>query len=196
MASASAGGISPTTRYALFGAAFGAVFPFVATVVDMGLLGLPFSLGGFLDVQATQPLLWIIDATPLVTGLFAARLGRTQEELADLQRSAHERRLASEIDRFFTLSPLAMAIIELENGAFRRINPAFTHLFGYTIDALGGQTIPDLVHEGDRASSQERSERARRGELIEMLVPRINSPMTRAAPNILNRWRRSFGRLP
>jgi len=153
MSSAPVGGITPAARYALFGTAFGAVFPVVSTLLDMGLRGIPFSAGAFLEAQATQPLLWIIDAAPLVLGLFAARLGRTQMEMGELERSAHERRLASEIDRFFTLSPFAMAIVELETGAFRRINPGFTRLFGYGLQELGGTSILDLIHEEDREAA-------------------------------------------
>ena len=56
------------------------------------------------EAQATQPLLWIIDSTPVVLGLFALRLGRSQAEVEVLQRDQAERRLDTEIDRFFTLS--------------------------------------------------------------------------------------------
>jgi len=159
-------GLSPTARYALFGAAFGAAFVVVATLLELGLRGSGISLGAFVAAQASQPLLWIIDAAPLVLGLFAGRLGQTQMEVEALQHIAHERRLASEIDRFFTLSPFAMAIIDLKSGAFRRINPGFTDLFGYTLDDLAGVGILDLIHEDDRPGAAERAERARAGESI------------------------------
>ena len=113
MSIASGGGPSPTLRYALHGAAFGAVFPLVATLLAVGLRGDGFSVSAILDVQATQHLLWIIDFTPLVLGLFASRLGQVQKEIESLERAAHQRRLGAEIDRFFTLSPDALALLDM-----------------------------------------------------------------------------------
>ena len=84
------------------GAAFGAVFPLVSTLLDVGLSGAPLSLDAILRAQASQPLLWIIDAAPIVLGLFGARLGQTHLELDALRRREHEQRLESEIERFFT----------------------------------------------------------------------------------------------
>src|SRR5688572_4508024 len=101
---------SPALRYGLYGAAFGLVFPVVATLLEMGLGYFPMSPAGFLTAQTTQPLLWIIDFTPVVLGLFAARLGESQGEVEALQREHLERRLGAEIDRFFTLYPDALAI--------------------------------------------------------------------------------------
>jgi len=160
-------------RYALFGAAFGAVFPLVSTLLEVGLRGAGFSIGAFLEAQAGDPLLWIIDCAPLVLGLVAARMGQTQQELEALQKTALEQRLGAEIDRFFTLSPYAMAIIELGDGAFRRINPGFTRLFGYTLEALQGTNIFDLLHEEDRAAAVGRRERARAGEGLHELESRL-----------------------
>ena len=58
-------------RYGLYGAAFGFIFPLAGTLLDMGLRDLGLSIGGFLESQGTQPLLWIIDFTPIVIGIFA-----------------------------------------------------------------------------------------------------------------------------
>ncbi|MGD8602577.1 MAG: ATP-binding protein, partial [Gemmatimonadota bacterium] len=144
-------GISPTALYALFGFAFGAVFALVSTLLDMGLSGAPFSLAGFFHAQATQPLLWIIDAAPFVLGLFGLRIGQTQLEVQALQERAQERRLASEIERFFTLSPLPMAILRSEDGQVRRVNPGFTRVLGYTLDDLDGRALRDLTVRPDHS---------------------------------------------
>jgi two-component system sensor histidine kinase/response regulator len=157
-------GLTPATQYALFGGAFGLAFVLVATLLELQLSGASLSLSGLLIAQASQPLLWIVDAAPIVLGLFAGRLGRTQMDLDALQEAQHRRRLESEIDRFFTLSPFAMAIIELDSGAFLRINPGFTNLFGYTLDALRGVGILDLIHEEDRPAAAGRARLARQGE--------------------------------
>jgi len=169
------GGTSTTLKYALFGAAFGAVFPLVSTFVELGLTGTPLSLVALLRAQAGNPVLWIVDAAPLVLGIFGARIGLAQVENEELQRRALERRLESEIDRFFTLSPFAMAIIQLDDGAFKRINPAFTRLFGYSVDSLRGGSILDLVHGDDRTAAFQRAERARAGETLQGFESRLET---------------------
>jgi len=156
--------VSPKHRHGLYGAALGAVFPLVATLLDMGLRDLGFSPGAFLRAQATQPLLWIIDFAPVVLALFAARLWESQEEVERLQRQALEQRLGVEIDRFFTLSPNGLAIVGWDGGTFRRVNPAFTRLFGYAPADLEGVTPHDLMHPEDAAEQQRLSERHRASE--------------------------------
>jgi len=178
-------GLSPEARYALFGGAFGLVFVVVATVLELQLSGASLSLAGFLAAQASQPLLWIVDAAPVVLGLFAGRLGRTQMELEALQEASLKRRLESEIDRFFTLSPFAMAIIGLKSGAFLRINPGFTHLFGYTITDLDGKRILDLIHDEDQSQARERARRAQAGEKIEGFESRL---LTASGEYLIVRW--------
>jgi len=160
-------------RYAFYGAAFGAVFPLVATWLAVGLAGTPLSVRALADAQATQPLLWIIDFAPLVLGLFAARLGLTQREIEALQRADLERLLGAQIDRFFTLSPDALAIFDIGTLACRRVNPGFTRLLGYTQDDLRGLTALDLVVEDDQADAGRRADRLRDGESIERYEVRV-----------------------
>lgn len=75
---------SETQKYALSGAIFGLLFPVIATVIRLQVLGLPFNLSTVESVQATDPLLWIIDSAPLFLGLFAAFAGRRQDNLQKL----------------------------------------------------------------------------------------------------------------
>ena len=161
------GGRSPTLRYALYGAAFGAVFPLVATLLAIGLGGDRLSVGAFLVAQRAQPLLWVIDFAPLVLGLFAARLGETQRDLEQLQLADLERRLGAQIDRFFTLSPDALAIMDLQSLEYRRINPGFTRVLGYSLDDLKGRSALDLVVDDDREDASRRAARVREGESVE-----------------------------
>ncbi|MEQ1855235.1 MAG: response regulator [Longimicrobiales bacterium] len=173
MSHASGGGHSPTLRYALHGAAFGAVFPVVATLLAVGLGDSGFSVGAFLEAQARQPLLWIIDFAPLVLGLFAARLGQTQHEVEELQRGDLERRLGAQIDRFFTLSPDALAIMDLATLSYRRVNPGFVTLLGYTHEDLQGITALDLILDADRDDARRRADRVRGGESLERYEVRL-----------------------
>jgi two-component system, sensor histidine kinase and response regulator len=172
MPTESRGEMSTKLRYGLYGAGFGAVFPFVATLLDVGLRDLGFSLGAFVQAQATQPLLWIIDFTPVVLGLFAARLGESQGEVEELQRHALEHRLGVEIDRFFTLSPNGLAIVRWD-GRFQRINPGFTRQFGYTLADLDDLSPLDLTHPDDLVEQRRRAEQVQAGRSLQGLESRF-----------------------
>jgi PAS domain S-box-containing protein len=173
MPNAPGGGISPTLRYALYGAAFGAVFPLIATLLVVGLGDGGLSVRTFLEAQVREPVLWVVDFAPLVLGLFGTRLGQMQREVEALQRADLERQLGAQIDRFFTLSPDAMAILDLDTLAFRRVNPGFTQVLGYTQEDLDDLTVLDLVIEGDRGEAYARVACLRRGENVEHYEVRV-----------------------
>lgn len=60
-----------------------------------------------------------------------------------------------ERDRLFNLSLDMLCIASLE-GAFRRVNPAFTRILGYAPENLIGATMLDYVHSEDVAETQEK----------------------------------------
>jgi GAF domain-containing protein len=70
-----------TIRYALLGFAFGLLFPLVATAVVVIDHDLTRSVSSLIEVQLTEPLLWIIDTAPIILGLFAAMAGRREDRL-------------------------------------------------------------------------------------------------------------------
>ena len=74
-------GMSFTIRYALLGALFGFLFPLVAMGILFLIRDLPFSWSSVIEVQHTEPLLWIIDMAPLFLGLFASFAGRREDRL-------------------------------------------------------------------------------------------------------------------
>ena len=80
-----------TQRYALFGILFGLLFPVMATIIRILDAGLPFRLSSIAEVQAGDPLLWIIDTAPLFLGLFAAFAGRRQDRLQKLNSELSSR---------------------------------------------------------------------------------------------------------
>jgi PAS domain S-box-containing protein len=151
----------PTLRYALVGAAFGAAFPLVATILEIGIWGYPFTPGSFLRVQAREPLLWIIDTAPVVLAAFAGLIGRRQGEIRRLQ----EGRVAQEVDRFFQLSLDPLCIVGTD-GVFRRVNPSFTRVLGYAVEDLRGITFLGLVHDDDQHDARRETGRLARGEAV------------------------------
>jgi GAF domain-containing protein len=80
-----------TQRYALFGILFGLLFPVMATIIRILNAGLPFRLSSIAEVQAGDPLLWIIDTAPLFLGLFAAFAGRRQDRVQKLNSELRSR---------------------------------------------------------------------------------------------------------
>jgi GAF domain-containing protein len=70
-----------TIRYAIIGAAFGLLFPIVATIiVALGSAG-SLSMASLSEAQSASRLLWIIDTAPLFLGLFAAFAGQREDQL-------------------------------------------------------------------------------------------------------------------
>lgn len=80
-----------TLRYTLIGAAFGLLFPVIATIIRIGDANLPYKLSSALTVQAADSLLWIIDTAPLFLGLFASVAGRRQENANRLYNELKQR---------------------------------------------------------------------------------------------------------
>jgi len=70
-----------TVRYGLLGAAFGLLFPVLATVVLIRESGGMLSLGEIIELHLSTPLLLIIDSAPIFLGLLAAMVGRREDRL-------------------------------------------------------------------------------------------------------------------
>ena len=71
---------SEAGRYALIGACLGICFPVFSTWFHLHVHGLGLSLSNIALAQAREPLLWVIDATPFLLGLFAYYAGRYQDQ--------------------------------------------------------------------------------------------------------------------
>ena len=75
------------------------------------------------------------------------------------------RRAQEELDRFFTLS-LDMLCIAGFDGYFKRINPAWERILGYTEEELLSRPYMDLVHPDDRDLTLEQASRLSGGQNI------------------------------
>jgi two-component system sensor histidine kinase/response regulator len=151
----------PTLRYAILGVAAGVIFPLAATVAQMGLSGLDASLAALIEAQRSEPLLWLIDTSPVVLGTLAALLGRHQAVI----RKLHEDRRAADVDRFFQLSLDPLCIVGLD-GHFRRVNPSFTRVLGHESEDLAAIRFLELVHREDRAYALTQIRRLEAGESV------------------------------
>ncbi len=85
---------------------------------------------------------------------------RVAERAAELTQAQIER------DRLWQTSPDLMLVID-GDGAFRRVNPAWTALLGYSPDELIGRQVTDFVLPGDRPVGGHRVAGDRRQPKIE-----------------------------
>lgn len=73
-------------RYALYGIAFGLLFPIAATWIRISLLHLPLNMASVVSIQQNDPLLWIIDSAPIFLGVFSSLVGRRQDILQKMNQ--------------------------------------------------------------------------------------------------------------
>ncbi len=142
---------SYTVRYAIIGAAFGLLFPIVATTVALWESGAAFTVAAIVEVQGAAPLLWIINTAPLILGLFAAFAGQREDRLqhANRQLAAAVESLeeqvvdqARELDRAVEVSHSVTQVSELDEmlaEAVELIRASFELYYAqvYLLDAAG-----------------------------------------------------------
>jgi PAS domain S-box-containing protein len=102
----------------------------------------------------------------LTAGYFHAarrREGELRRSAAAIRQEAAERQRAqAEWEKLFTVAPDLMSVAGLD-GYFRRVNPAFTRVLGYTAEELVARPCYDFVHPDDAAATRAEIDRIARG---------------------------------
>jgi PAS domain S-box-containing protein len=93
--------------------------------------------------------LWIFHRGKVVARDRDGRPTRMAGTHSDISK---RKRAERELDRFFDVS-LDLLCISGMDGRFRRLNPAFEEVLGYTLEELCSVPFVDLVHPDDRAST-------------------------------------------
>lgn len=101
------------------------------------------------------------DETGSATGFVGTISDITGRKLAEAER-----------DRFFSLSLDLLAISDF-HGYFRRFNPAWTGILGFTAQELKSARLIDLVHPQDREATDNESARLKRGGAITRFENRL-----------------------
>jgi PAS domain S-box-containing protein len=78
------------SRYTLGGILIGLIFPFAGSWIEIVQRGLPPGILSFLDVQRSQPLLWVIDTAPFILGTIFGLLGRTRQAEKAIEQAKRE----------------------------------------------------------------------------------------------------------
>ena len=109
---------------------------------------------GYLPVLAEDgQLLGVIDRKTIVESL-------SLELTSEIENSCSNQK---ELERFFLLTPDLLCLASFD-GYFKRINPTFSKILGYSDDELLAEPFIDFVHPEDRATTQAELERLIAGE--------------------------------
>jgi PAS domain S-box-containing protein len=103
---------------------------------------------------------WVLDRGKIVARDAAQRPMRMAGTQTDISKRKKAER---ELDRFFDLS-LDLLCIASPDGRFRRVNPAFETVFGYTTSELLERPFLDFVHPDDLERTVGELANLRRGE--------------------------------
>src|SRR5919202_5945430 len=146
-----------TRRYVLAGLAFGACFPLMAWVIDVGFRGVGWSWGTLSVLHATNPLHSIVDLAPAVLGTMGYLIGRKQAQIEADNRVLEDRvlertaQLAASEERFRSLVQHASDVITVlsADGVIQYISPSCEGVCGKSPAELIGARMADLLHPED-----------------------------------------------
>lgn len=73
-----------SVRYGLSSFLIGLIVPLAASFYMILEDGMPLTFGSLITVQVTEPILWLVDITPLVVGVLTFLIGRQQDRMVQI----------------------------------------------------------------------------------------------------------------
>jgi methyl-accepting chemotaxis protein len=150
-----------TRKYAVYGAAFGVMFPVFGTMIEAVSRGYGISPGALWQAQTQSALLWIIDTAPFFLGVFASIAGRSQDQIIALESARREGYLKTASELFTAAQALLSTVssfssMTAETAASVRETTATMGQLGQTATkaALTAETVIGLARQGERASAE------------------------------------------
>jgi PAS domain S-box-containing protein len=161
----------------------------------MRALDLPLTPAALGSLHRAQPVLWLLDLTPIMSGLMAAVAGLRRAQLAQLtgrleqaiverteelqfevlagrDREQESERQRQYFEALVHNSPVAIVTLDIEDRVVG-CNPAFTHLFGYTpAEAVGRDLDALIVPEARRTEAAGYTHQAAGGQTVRELTQR------------------------
>lgn len=143
--------------YGVYGLLVGIFFPAFATGIQLSRFGLELTWKNLQVIHLSEPLLVIIDVTPIVLcasfaliGIQSARFQKTSNELAQQVAKGISK---SEYESYFLealISSSSFAIVRLDtNHHIITCNKQFEELFGYKCSEINGRQLDDLIAPKD-----------------------------------------------
>jgi two-component system cell cycle sensor histidine kinase/response regulator CckA len=165
-----------TWRYTTLGFLLGLLLPCIATLLDIALSQRALTTANVIESQTMQPLLWLIDISPVLLGFLAYAVGRRQDMAAalnvELERRivqvseanealAKEMSERAELEEQLRHSQKLEAVGRLAGGVAHDFNNLLTAIIGYAdllMDELKPQDhrrdyVDEIHRAGDRAAA-------------------------------------------
>ncbi|MEP7134992.1 MAG: PAS domain S-box protein [Chloroflexota bacterium] len=136
-------------RYAVWGVLGGLVFPIIGTLIELATHGLPLTLRSIWITQLNQPLLWIIDTTPLILGFIAGILGAQRNLALVIERGKKEwEAIFDSFSDLIFVTDTNGFIVRCNHAVIDRLNTRYINVIGKLIAEIlstpEGHTADDL----------------------------------------------------
>ena len=139
--------------YAVYGFILGLFFPVVATIGEIIQFGADFSWATIQGLHLGQPLMLIIDVSPIILSASFALIGiqaaRFHETSLRLNTQIQEQHKQAQNEQYFLealMASTSFAIVRLDTRHhIINCNQAFEDLFGYSCDEIIGEHLDDMI---------------------------------------------------
>lgn len=167
--------------YGLYGLLLGLVFPIIATFLRFYELGAQLSAKMLFAIHLSEPLMLIIDISPVVlaasfslVGIQSSRFFQTSLELEDHISREKDK---TDYEQYFLealINSSSFAIVRLDtNHHIITCNQQFEELFGYSCDEIVGKHLDDMIATDELlAEASNVSASVSRGSLVKLTSKR------------------------